>query len=236
MRVRRWGIWAVALVVLTAPGAAWAVATLTFLGGPGGTLSYGGLDLVDPLLGADVAISTVVGSGTPANPGVTLFCSPACDLDFATGANTAEGAVYTWAAGGSFTLSGDLWTGPGGTGTHVTLGGSETLVSGTWTSPIVGVAGGGISVTGFGSDTKSPTLLAYYGITNTAFEFFNNEIAAAFAPGSPTGTGAFSASVTTATIVNTAAEPGQLFLLGVGLAGVGILARRRLKVRDGTGS
>ena len=103
---------------------------------------------------------------------------------------------------------------------------SPTLMSGTWLTPVSGFAAGGtFSMSGGGIDEKDPTLLAHYGIGNTAFVFGNTEIAGLFTP-SPT-TKAFTADVDTASIINTAAEPGPLFLLGVGLAGVGVLARRR---------
>ena len=224
--VRRWAIWMLTLAVLAAPAAAWAVSSLTFfwnplLGPNGGTLSYDGST---SLVGTDIKIATVFGLGTPAESGTTLFCDPVCDLDFTTGANILEpGVSYTWAAGGTFTITGNLET-----GANVPVA-SGVLLTGAFTGPVTGLGGGsGILVTGFGVDTKLPALLAFYGIGNQNFEFSDVELAAGFAPA---GDGSFSASVTTAQIVNSATEPGQLFVLGVGLAGVGVLARRRLTGR-----
>jgi hypothetical protein len=237
---RRWTIWAVLVVVLAAPAGAWAVPSLTFIGSVllagGGSLSYGGTDFVDPLVGVDIVIQSVTGGGTPSNSGDTLYCFPACDLDFTTGANLTEPGsfpgAYAWAGGGTFTLGGSLYNDPGGAGGLVVS--SSTLVSGTWLSPVSGFAAGStFSMSGGGFDTKDPTLLAHYGIGNTAFVFGNTEIAGLFTPNLITK--AFTADVDTASIINTAAEPGQLLLLGVGLAGVGILARRRFTGRDQEG-
>ena len=44
---------------------------------------------------------------TPANSGVVLPCV-ACSLDFTTGANISEGPSWSWAGGGTFTLTGDI--------------------------------------------------------------------------------------------------------------------------------
>jgi hypothetical protein len=224
MMARRWTIWAVLVVVLAAPAGAWAVPSLTFfwnplLGANGGTLSYGGTDGVDPLVGSSIKISEVFGLGTPTESGTTLFCDPACTLSFTTGPSITEGAIYTWAAGGTFTITGNLETGAN------VLVASGTLLTGSFDTTITGLAGPGILVTGFGTDAKDPDLLAFYGIGNTAFEFSDVELAGPFAPAL---NGSFSTAVTTVQVINTAAEPGQLLLLGVGLAGVGILARRRM--------
>jgi hypothetical protein len=225
MMARRWAIGTLTIALLLAPTVTWAVATLTFLSPPGGggTLSYGGTDGVDPLVGTNILIGTVTGAGTPLESGTSLFCFPACELDFTTGANTLESPVYAWAAGGTFTLTGDLYTAPGGGGTQIVNDG--TLISGAWTSPVAGVpALSTIVISGFGSDTKDPDLLAFFGITNTGFSFFDQEFASGFAP---TGSGSFSGTVTSAAIINTASEPGTLLLMGLGLVGLGAAFRRR---------
>lgn len=223
---RRWEMWVLAALIVTTPGLAWSIPVLTFTGSPtGGTLEYDGQDGVDPLEGHGILFTSVTGAGTPSNSGATLYCDPTCGLDFETGPNISE-TPYTWAGGGTFTLTGDLYTLPGGVGGGGSLTASGTLVDGSWFNNVGGAPlGPGFSASGQGFDVKDPDLLTFFGITHPNFTFVNFEVGGPF---SPAGDGSFVVPVTTVFLENTAApEPGTLFLLGAGLSGLGILTRRR---------
>jgi len=193
------------------------------IGGSGGTVSYGGVDGTDPLVGANIKFSELVGNDTPLNSGVALTIVGGL-LNFSTGANTSEGAtVYTFGPGGTFTLTGKVVD----SGNNVIANGTLLTGSFTGTSTVTGLgAGFGIFV-GLGIDTKNQDLLNYYGITANDFVFANTEIG--LAPGGATGNGGFSATVINADL-NNAAVPDSgstVMLLGAGLLGVTALARRR---------
>jgi hypothetical protein len=194
-------------------------ATITFAGGPGGTVVYGGAG--GPLTGTAIDISFITGADVP-SPGV-LTCD--CELDFTTGANTSEGPIpptWTFAGGGTFVISGDAFDG-------ATLVASGDLLTGTFTAspspPTVTGAGVLLLVNGFGVDTKDPDLLAHFGLSGSpAFSFANADIAL-----SPTlTTEAFSGTVVSATVVNQSVPDGgsTIAALGLALVGLGMLRRR----------
>jgi hypothetical protein len=131
-------------------------ATITFSGGPGGTVVYGGAG--GPLTGTAIDITLITGADVP-TPGV-LTCD--CELDFTTGASASEGPpIWTFDGGGTFVISGDAIDG-------ATTVASGDLLTGTFsvspTAPTVTGAGVLLVVTGFGVDVKDPALLAFFGL------------------------------------------------------------------------
>ncbi len=177
-----------------------------------GTVSWAGGSA--PLVGTNIVFKTVTGIETPANAGSTLSCVGDCFLNFVTGSYAGGGV---WNPGGTFILTGDL----GG------IADSGTLLTGTWTSPVIRSGGGSLSIfNGEGSDTKDPALLAYFGYpADFPFNFANTEIAA-LGPIS----GAFSVVVSNADISNIASpipEPGTVLLLGSGISALALRRRRK---------
>lgn len=196
------------------------VITFEDVAAQGGTLSYGGAG--GPLIGDDIVFTHVTGPGAP------LFCNPTCLMDFTTGANTLEGPpAWTFAAGGSITIVGDLFTAPGGGGTLIAAG---TLLSGSFGAPVV-VTGPPFIQIGTGSDTKNEDLVDFYGLANP---FTFTELAIDTPSTVDLVTGAFSGEVSNSLLNNTGSlaavsEASALLLFGAGLVGVAIYGRRRLK-------
>jgi PEP-CTERM motif len=199
----------------------------TGAGQAGGTLTYDGAG--GPLIGGGIGFGALAGFDTALNSGVSLFCVPNCQLDFTTGANTAEGTVggapWTWDGGGSFVLEGTLNTAADGSGTEIADG---TLLSGTFTGAL-GLVGpeGRLLVIGVGEDEKIGALLEFYGISPfLPFRFADTEIVAG---GLTVGAdGSLNGSVTNADITNSQIpEPATMGLFGGGLAGLAIWRKWR---------
>jgi hypothetical protein len=196
------------------PSTALAIPSIVFdttPGGAGGTLNYDGAG--GPAIGTDIVFVEIQGVDTPANTGVTLACVN-CSLDFTTGANTQEGPgqLWIWDGGGSFTLTGDV--------PALGLVGA-TLLTGTFTGTAntPGLAGTDPNAlfVAIGTDTKDPTLAAFYGLTNP-FTFANTEIAlSTFASAAD---GSFVSVPNQADIINAAqvSNPMTVLLIGLGLA------------------
>jgi hypothetical protein len=181
-----------------------------------GTLTYNGTG--GPLVGTGIGFQTITPSATdppPFNAGTSLGCG-GCMLNFTTGNNISEGpALWTFAGGGTFTL----------TGTIPALGivVPTVILEGTFTgNPLAFSAGGSLTFGGGGIDMKVPELaLFYWGIVappppnDQIFMFSNTEITAV---PTFTGNGGFSAVITEADISNRVPEPasGLLLLLGLG--------------------
>jgi hypothetical protein len=210
--------------LLLLPSVALAIPALVFdttPGGAGGTLTYDGAG--GPAIGNDIAFVNIMSNGeVPLNPNTTLVCSN-CLLDFQTGANTQEGPPgWTWAGGGSFTLTGDV--------PSLGLVGA-TLISGTFTGTAntPGMAGETTALFfGLGVDSKDPTLAAFYGLDPSNFTFANTEIALDTLTVDAT-TGAFTALPNQADIINTQAvvpNPATAMLLGLGMAGLAAMKRQ----------
>lgn len=181
-----------------------------------GTLSYDGNG--GALIGSGIDFVSLLATDTPSNNGTILSCI-GCELNFTTGNNISEGPLaWTFAGGGSLTITGTLTDG-GGFST------SGTLVSGSFSQ--VGVLGinNTIVMTGLGVDTKDTDLLDFFGLSDSVFEFASTNISLANAVIGPNG--GFFGTVTNADFDNTVPEPAISALVGLGLLGVGLARRRR---------
>lgn len=181
-------------------GSAGAGGTVTSLGG--GNYS-----------GSSIRLDTLTVSGAPLNNGV-YDLSGAISCSLCTGGNAASLSFNT--------LTNTISITGGVPGASI---GSTLLLSGTFTSFTFTTAGAFFSFSGTGPDAKDSSLLAFLGIpTNTPFNFFGFTIG-----GNWNGTTGTSSSTD---ILNTAdvPEPASLFLLGLGMIGLGVFgykARRR---------
>ncbi len=226
------------LVSLAAALVMSASTTLTFSDTTGvnmlGTVSYGGG--AAPLVGSAIAIGELIVTGAPINNGVyaldgTIACGNTVggdgtcgSLDFTTGAGLQAGSVSgvqnNFAGGGSVTIVGTLKN-LAGTSTIA----SGTLASGTFTSANAST----VSTLGIGIDSKDPTMLAFFGITNPNFTFA--QLTLDLPTVNPTSM--FTTTVNTASFQNTEApEPkwtGALLLVGLM---AGLFATRRFRVQQ----
>jgi len=196
---------------------------IDFAGGTGGTLTYAttGGDLV----GSGIAIGTAEGTNVPLNNLVTLYAYDTT-LSFTTGALTGTTAS-SWIFGAgtstpeSITISGQLWTGLGGTGTEVASG---TLMSGQITDASVLALTNGLQITiSDFVDTKNADLLAYYGASGHWFGSLTITTTGAAVP-----PGTFSVSPVSTDVTNVPL-PSSVLLLSSGLVGLLALGQRNRK-------
>lgn len=192
-----------------------------------GTISYAGGN--NPLVGAGISVDTVVGLSTPLNSGVVVPVVGGV-LNFTTG-NLTGSTASTWifGPGGTITLTGGVDLNGGGIGPgDIPLG--TTLLTGTFFNPIGDAAvvtafAGTFRIAGASfSDLKDRSLLAFYGLPFAGYggDFNISFNAAGAPPGTFTSTQVLSGDVT-----NSVPEPATMLLLGSGLLGIGVYARRR---------
>ncbi len=176
------------------------------------------------LTGTGIGFDFIVVTGTGILTDGTYTCL-GCVLTFETGANTGfTGGLFptwTWAAGGTFSIEGEI--------VGVTTG-SVTILTGAFTAASALGAdsfGGGadfIVFSGIGFDSKDGELLDHLGLTGEDFRFASTDI-------SSTGTidsdGTFEADVDEADVTNTVVpEPSSTLLVLLGLGSLAAYRRR----------
>ncbi len=183
--------------------------------GAGGTISWAGGTA--PLVGSGILIGVVAGVNTPSNAGGHTVTSGT--LNFSTGSFASfSGGTYTFNGGGTFTITGGV--------PDALIANGTTLMSGSFTSATM--SSGTVNLfLGNGTDTKDPTLVAFFGLTpGIPFMFSGFSITTGSVPSGSAS--AFSTTAFSTDISNTALpEPGTITLLGTGLLALAGLVRRQ---------
>jgi PEP-CTERM motif len=189
----------------------------------GGTISYDGNG--GALIGTNIIFDQLTASGVP-SPG-TFNCL-GCTLSFQTGNNISEGPnVWTFAGGGTFTLTGTV---PGITGIGVPIVFDGYFVG---NSTVTRGVGGKLNFQGFGKDHKNADLLTFLGLNpDSDWGFSNTEISAVgatiLANGGFTGKMKDGNNLGNADLTNDQIpEPGTALLLMLGLGSLAAYRRRR---------
>ncbi len=185
----------------------------------GAAISFAGGS--NPLKGVNIGVDNVTGKNTLLHKNVTV--------DFHL-TNPTDGAILTFTTG-NFTPSGPGdWNFVGGGSISIDLplatGGSLNLLSGSFNSAKV-TAGGdtfNVAISAF-TDFKNTRLLNFYGLP-TGVPYFGNFNISFDANASP-GSGFTSIDVLSGDLKNRVPEPATMLLLGSGLLGMGLYARKR---------
>ena len=188
------------------------------------------------LLGVNIGIDSVLGVGTPANPGIKRDCV-SCVLAFTTG-NLTSTTATTWNFGGgpatSITITGGIdLNNDGDIIDLVDVPFGSKILSGKFGSATVTKFGSFFKIAGsvFG-DQKVQLLKDFYGLGAIA-DWDGNFNLSFLAAGSPPATFT-STTVGSGDVFNQPVpEPTSLLLLGSGLVGLGFWGRRRFPDREG---
>lgn len=183
-----------------------------------GTISYAGG--TTPLVGSGISVDNVVGLGTPLNAGTAQACV-GCFLNFTTGNFISSvPQSLTFGAGGIITLTGAI--------PSLNIAPGTTLLDGSFSANPIVTSLGEFKLAGGGfADTKIQTLTNFFGLPNASFTGGFNVLFQA--PGIPpsgfASTVVLSGDVANSPVPGTP-EPGTLLLIGSGLVGIGVGARR----------
>jgi hypothetical protein len=216
----------VALFLIAGAGIVQADVIIDFSGaGAGGTVSWAGG--TSALVGTNIKIGTLSGIGTVDTNvyNVTGNCTAGAGcLNFTTGSyiGTSNG-LLVFGPSGSFAVTGSIDF--PGTAFDISNG---TLLNGTFMGATFNPNTGTASlVIPSGTDTKNANLLAFYGITSNQWQFGGTIQGTSVTVNFDTG---FSSTTFSTDIPNKLVpEPSSLILLGIGISGLGLWGRKRLR-------
>ncbi len=205
---------------------------IDFNGGLGtghGLISWAGGSA--PLIGTNIPIVFVEGQNTPANDGNYGIVTKGV-LNFTTGnLVSSSNGQYTFAAGGSISVTGAvLAAGITNTNTVLTSGSFDVPTIFTIYTNSHNQITGAITQGG-GTDTKNSALLTYYGLINfqpTTYTFLLSEISSTIKLNKTTGTFTASTNSTDYNDVYPVPEPASLVLLGSGLIAVAAFFKKKM--------
>ena len=185
-----------------------------------GTISYAGG--TTPLVGSGISVDNVVGLGTPLIAGIAQACVD-CFLNFTTGNFiSSDPESLTFGTGGIISLTGAI--------PSLSIAPGTTLLDGFFSANPIVMSLGEFKLAGGGfADTKNQTLTNSFGLPNGSFTGSFHvlfEAASGIPPSGFASTGVVSGGVANSPVPGTP-EPGTLLLIGSGLVGIGVGARRR---------